>query len=192
MADVIQLEPQWLTEQAFAAFGDVIHIDDQNQDVTPIMINEGTTERFHKLASVELNGKGVMASHYNGQNAQAIMSIFRAQPRILPMDITMMERHPLGSQAFLPSNDTPYLVLVCEGEKAPDPATLKLFLAKNQGVNYHANTWHHPLLALNDINSFWVVDRSGAGNNLEEMNFPSDCRIVIDADSVNQLIKEMA
>lgn len=189
MANVMQLVPRLLTEQAFMAFGDVIHIDDGNRDVKPIMINEGTTERFHKLATVELNGKG----QFDGQNnAQAIMSIFRAQPRTLPMDITMMERHPLGSQAFLPSNDTAYLVLVCEGEHAPDPATLKLFVAKNQGVNYHANTWHHPLLALDEINSFWVVDRSGAGNNLEEMNFPSDCRIVIDADSVNQLINEMA
>jgi ureidoglycolate lyase len=187
MRDVIQLVPELLTQQSFSVFGDVIHIDDNNTKVKPIMINEGTTERFHKLAGVDLSGNIESDGH-----EQAIISIFRAQPRTLPMNITMMERHPLGSQAFLPSNETPYLVLVCEGKDAPDPRTLKLFIAKGQGVNYHANTWHHPLLALGDINSFWVVDRSGSGNNLEEQNFPSDCRIGIDADSVNALIKEMA
>lgn len=186
MANVIMLQPERLTQSGFSMFGDVIHIDETKQ---PIMINEGTTERFHKLATVELNGK----DQFDGQNtAQAIMSIFRAQPRTLPMKIAMMERHPLGSQAFLPSNDTPYLVLVCEGEDAPDPATLKLFVAKAQGVNYHANTWHHPLLALDDVNVFWVVDRAGSGNNLEEQNFSNDCDIIIDADTVNKMIKEMA
>ena len=186
MANVIRLQPERLTQSGFSMFGDVIDIDETKQ---PIMINEGTTERFHKLATVELNGKG----QFDGQNiAQAIMSIFRAQPRVLPMNIAMMERHPLGSQAFLPSNDTPYLVLVCEGEDAPDPATLKLFVAKSQGVNYHANTWHHPLLALDDVNVFWVVDRAGSGNNLEEKIFSNDCDIIIDADTVNKMIKEMA
>ncbi|MGR6871028.1 ureidoglycolate lyase [Pseudomonas sp. HK3] len=189
MATVIQLTPERLTEQAFAIFGDVIHIDDNDQSIKPIMINEGTTERFHKLATVELNGK----KKFDGaQNAQAIMSIFRAQPRTLPMNITMMERHPLGSQAFLPSDDTPYLVLVCEGDSAPDPATLKLFVVKGQGVNYHANTWHHPLLALDSMKVFWVVDRAGSGNNLEEQNFSSDCKIIIEADTINAIIKEMA
>lgn len=187
MANVTHIRPEVLSQDAFAEFGDVIHIDDADTSVKPIMINEGTTERFHKLASVELNGQG-----FEDNRAQAIMSIFRAQPRTLPMNITMMERHPLGSQAFLPSNDTPYLVLVCEGKDAPDPTTLKLFVAKGQGVNYHANTWHHPLLALDHVNVFWVVDRAGSGNNLEEQNFSSDCVIQIEADAVNAIIKEMA
>jgi ureidoglycolate lyase len=186
MASIIKLQPEILTQDGFSVFGDVIDVDETTQ---PIMINEGTTERFHKLAAVELNGKG----QFDGlNNAQAIMSIFRAQPRSLPMNIKMMERHPLGSQAFLPSNDKPYLVLVCEGEYAPDSASLRLFVAKNQGVNYHANTWHHPLLALDDVNVFWVVDRAGSGNNLEEQDFLSDCDITIDADTVNKIIQEMA
>ncbi|MFT5593013.1 MAG: ureidoglycolate lyase [Oceanicoccus sp.] len=187
MTNVIHLTPEPLSQDAFAVFGDVIHIDDADTSLKPIMINEGTTERFHKLATVELNGQGS-----EDKKAQAIMSIFRAQPRTLPMNIAMMERHPLGSQAFLPSNDTPYLVLVCEGKDAPEPETLKLFVAKGQGVNYHANTWHHPLLALDHVNVFWVVDRSGSGNNLEEKHFSSDCEIEIKAEAVNAIIKEMA
>ncbi len=181
----IVLTPEPLTADAFAPFGDVIAVDN---GVAPIMINEGTTERFHKLASVELNGK----HQFDGaQQAQAIISIFRAQPRTLPMAITMMERHPLGSQAFLPSDTDPYLVLVCLGEDAPQPETLKLFVAKGEGVNYHANTWHHPLLALEKVSNFWIIDRAGQGNNLEEQDFSSELKIEIPSDLVAACIEGM-
>ncbi len=158
----IGLRPEVLSQEAFAVFGDVIEVTGK-----PVMINEGTTERYHRLGDVNI-GEGL-----------AIMNIFRAQPRTLPMNITMMERHPLGSQAFLPCNDKPYLVLVCEGEDAPDPKTLKLFLAKGQGVNYRANCWHHPLLALDEVSDFWVVDRAGPGENLQETDFSKSINIEI-------------
>lgn len=181
----IVLTPEPLSKDAFAPFGDVIAVDNGN---APIMINEGTTERFHKLATVELNGK----QKFDGaQQAQSIISIFRAQPRSLPMPITMMERHPLGSQAFLPSDNDPYLVLVCLGEDAPNPETLKLFVAKGEGVNYSANTWHHPLLALDKVSNFWIVDRAGQGNNLEEQNFSSELKIEIPSDLVAACIEGM-
>jgi len=160
--DVLKLTPEPLTSQAFEKFGEVIAVGGK-----PVMINEGTTERYHRLGNVSV-GEGL-----------GIMNIFRAQPRTLPMSITMMERHPLGSQAFLPCNDKPYLVLVCEGENAPDPTTLKLFLAQGQGVNYQANCWHHPLLALDEVSDFWVVDRAGPGNNLEETDFSKSLNIEI-------------
>ena len=131
----IVLQPEPLTPEAFEVFGEVIECRGE-----PVMINEGTTERFHR---------------------------------------TMMERHPLGSQAFLPSDEEPYLVLVCEGEKEPDPKTLRLFVAKGQGVNYKANCWHHPLLALDKVTNFWVVDRAGSGNNLEEVDFSKELEIEI-------------
>ncbi len=156
------LKPVALTAEAFAPFGDVIEVTGK-----PVMINEGTTERYHRLGDVEV-GEGL-----------AIMNIFRAQPRTLPMNVTMMERHPLGSQAFLPCNDKPYLVLVCEGEKEPDATTLKLFVAKGQGVNYKKNCWHHPLLALDEVSDFWIVDRAGPGNNLEEMDFDKSFTIEV-------------
>ena len=167
MMTKLVLKPEPLTQEAFAVFGEVIEVGGE-----PIMINEGTTERYHRLTDVTV-GEGA-----------AIINIFRAQPRQLPMPITMMERHPLGSQAFLPTNDEPYLVLVCEGEKEPDPQTLKLFVAKGQGVNYKANCWHHPLLALKDVTNFWVVDRTGSGNNLEEVDFSKELHIEIPALSL--------
>ena len=160
--ELLKLKPEPLTQQAFAKFGDVIEVSGE-----PVMINEGTTERYHRLGDVVV-GEGL-----------AIMNLFRAQPRTLPMTITMMERHPLGSQSFLPWNNKPYLVLVCEGEKEPDPTTLKLFLAQGQGVNYQVNCWHHPLLALDEVSNFWGVDRAGPGNNLEEMDFSKSLKIEI-------------
>ena len=173
----IVLKPEPLTAEAFAPFGDVVQVGDG-----PIMINEGTTERHHKLSMVELDGPQGQ-SVVDGEKA-AIINIFRAQPRPMPMPIKMMERHPLGSQAFLPTNDKPYLVLVCLGEKAPDPETLKLFLVEGSspsvtGVSYKANCWHHPLLALNEVTDFWVVDRMGPSNNLEEQDFDSNLEIEI-------------
>jgi ureidoglycolate lyase len=160
----IQLTPQPLTAERFAPFGELVSARGK-----PIMINNGTTERYHNLAQVTLGDAP--------QAGQGIISIFRAEPRSLPMPITMMERHPLGSQAFLPASAEPYLILVClsktvDGEEQPDPATLTLFYAEGAGINYKANCWHHPLLALNQISDFWIVDRLGPGNNLQEFFFP--------------------
>ncbi|MCD8520809.1 MAG: ureidoglycolate lyase [Saccharospirillaceae bacterium] len=166
------LQPEPLTAESFAPFGELISVRGK-----PIMINNGTTERYHNLAQVTLGDAP--------QTGQGIISIFRAQPRTLPMNIGMMERHPLGSQAFLPSSDEPYLVLVClshlvDGAEIPDPSSFKLFLASDgEGVNYKANCWHHPLLALNKISDFWIVDRLGPGNNLQEFFFPEDWNITI-------------
>jgi ureidoglycolate lyase len=168
----IHLTPEPLTQATFAPFGDLVEVGGK-----PIIINEGTTERFHRLSDVTLGNES--------GPTMGIINIFRAQARTMPMNITMMERHPLGSQAFLSTNERPYLVLVCLGEDAPDPDTLKLFIADGsgpsvQGVSYKANCWHHPLLALDQQTDFWVVDRLGGGNNLEEMDFDSSLTITID------------
>jgi ureidoglycolate lyase len=166
------LQPEPLTAESFSPFGELVSARGK-----PVMINNGTTERYHNLAQVTVGAEP--------QSGQGIISIFRAQPRTLPMSIGMMERHPLGSQAFLPSSDEPYLVLVClshivNGDEVPDPSSFKLFLASGEeGVNYKANCWHHPLLALNRVCDFWIVDRVGPGNNLEEFFFPDDWNIRI-------------
>ena len=162
----VTLTPEPLTAESFAPFGELVCARGE-----PIMINNGTTERYHNLGQVTVGDAE--------QQGQAILSIFRAQPRSLPMKIEMMERHPLGSQAFLPASAEPYLILVCLGDDKPDPATFRLFLAAGEGVNYKANCWHHPLLALNKVSDFWIVDRLGPGNNLEESFFPDDWQIEI-------------
>lgn len=146
------IRAQALTAAAFAPFGDVIEAGPD-----PVMINNGTTERHHDLAQVDLLGEG----------AHTLINIFRGQPFAPPVEIRMMERHPLGSQAFMPLSDRPYLVVVAP-DKGGAPGAPAAFLAKEQGVNYRAGVWHHPLISLEDVSDFLVVDRGGDGANLEE------------------------
>lgn len=145
---------QPLTKAAFAPFGDVIETDPS----TMRLINGGTTERFHALAYAEALGEG----------ANVILNIFRGQPRAFPYAVDMMERHPFGSQSFSPLSGRPFLVVVANDEGGK-PGVPQVFLAgAHQGVNYRANTWHHPLMSLGEVSDFLVVDRTGPGNNLEE------------------------
>ena len=146
-----------LTKAAFAPFGDVIEPD----PATMRLINSGTTERYHALAKAEAYGEG----------ARVILNIFRGQARSFPYSVTMMERHPFGSQSFSPLSPKPFLIIVSE-DKGGKPGEPHVFLATGgQGVNYRANVWHHPLMSLNETSDFLVVDREGPGNNLQEYFF---------------------
>lgn len=147
---------QPLTREAFAPFGEVIEASDAAQHFT---INGGNTERYHDLAQID-----------PGPDGRVILSIFRGQPRTLPFVATMMERHPLGSQAFVPMSGGPYLVVVARAGEPPSAADLHVFLARgDQGVNYARGVWHHPLLALDGVADFLVVDRKGEGPNCDEV-----------------------
>lgn len=152
----ITLTPQPLTREAFAPFGDVIEASDAALHFT---INGGNTERYHDLATIE-----------PGTDGKVIVSIFRGQPRQFPFTVEMMERHPRGSQAFVPMSGLPYLVVVAPAGAAPTVANLSAFIARgDQGVNYATGVWHHPLLALDETADFLVVDRSGPGHNCDEI-----------------------
>jgi ureidoglycolate lyase len=143
-----------LTKAAFVPFGEVVEAD----PASVRMINGGTTERHHALAHPTATGEG----------AGLIINIFRGAPRALPYLVDMVERHPLGSQSFHPLDGRPWLVVVAEDEGGR-PGRPRLFSAGGrQGINYHPNVWHHPLMALGETSDFLVVDRSGPGNNLEE------------------------
>ena len=151
-----KLLPEALSAAAFAPFGELIAVDAAKRHFS---INGGNTERYHDLAEL-----------VPGPDGKLIVSIFRGLPRQLPFAIEMMERHPLASQAFVPLNAQPYLVVVARPGPAPGPDDLRAFLARpGEGVNYAPGTWHHPLLALNEICDFLVVDRSGPGNNCDEV-----------------------
>jgi ureidoglycolate lyase len=145
---VLKMEP--LTAAAFSPFGDVIEASDTVQHFT---INEGYAERYHDLAQVDV------ASH----GGRPIISIFRAKPRSLPLQLALLERHPLGSQAFMPLSPLPYLVVVAKAGAVPSLSGIRCFRAMpGQGVNYARGTWHHPLIALEALCDFLVIDRSGA------------------------------
>jgi len=149
------LKTEPLTKLAFAPFGDVVEMDGAQH----YPINQGYAERFNDLAKVDVTTEGGATN----------MSIVVAKPRPQPITITLMERHPLGSQIFYPLQDRPWLVVVCANPH--DVTTFRAFVAAGtQGINYARNAWHHPLLVLDEASRFLVVDRVGPGNNLEEIN----------------------
>ncbi|NMG74423.1 ureidoglycolate lyase [Aromatoleum diolicum] len=153
---MIRLQVEPLTREAFASFGDVIEASDAAHHFT---INGGNTERYHDLAKIE-----------PGSDGRSIVSIFRGQPRALPFTVEMVERHPLGSQAFVPLSGSPYLVVVAPAANTPGVEDLRVFLARgDQGVNYARGVWHHPLLALDGVSDFLVIDRAGEGPNCDEI-----------------------
>lgn len=137
-----------LTSEAFKPFGDVIEASESAQHFS---INQGFAQRFHRLAQVDVTTDG----------GQPAISIFKARARALPLQLSVLEKHPFGSQAFMPLSGHGYVVVVALGGDAPDMSTLTCFMASaQQGVNYAKGTWHHPLLALQD-GDFLVVDRAG-------------------------------
>ena len=160
-----------LTREAFAPFGDVIEIQTAG-DHFPI--NGGTTERFDDLGTAVALGEG----------ARTAISMVRAQPFEFPHLLHFVERHPDGSQAFIPMSGRPYLVVVAPAGQAPAARDLRVFLARaDQGVNYVTGVWHHPLLALEGVSDFLVVDRAGPGHNCDEIDL--DTPLVIDASLHN-------
>lgn len=146
-----------LTREAFAPFGEVIETEGSRH----YPINDGKCERYHDLACVKAIG----------ENARVLINLFRGAPYALPLQLKMVERHPLGSQAFYPLSPRPFLVVVCPDETGK-PGTPRAFLtAPGQGVNYHRNIWHGVLTPIGAPQDFIVVDRGGDGVNLEEYFF---------------------
>lgn len=146
-----------LTREAFAEFGDVLDIDCD----THFPINGGMCERYHDLAKVEAEGP----------NARVLISIFRGQPYDFPLKLTMVERHPFGSQAFMPLSAAPFLIVVCH-DGPEGPAEPHAFVTRpGQGVSYPRNLWHAVLTPIGAPQDFLVVDRGGDGVNLEEHHF---------------------
>jgi len=139
------ITPKPLNQKAFAAFGDVI----EKTPARSFDINDGMATRFHDLASIQTD---------QGEGRPAL-NIFHGRPWAMPLEVLMMERHLLGSQAFVPLGPCRWLVVV-----APcgvlDPGAICAFTANaGQGVNYRPGTWHHPLVVLDDPADFLVVDR---------------------------------
>lgn len=153
-----------LEPDTFAPFGQVIQADKSVQQFT---INDGNTQRYHDLAHLEPGAAGKM-----------IVSLFRGQPRQLPFSVSVMERHPLASQAFIPLSGRPWMVVVAPAGDSPSASDLRLFLCRgDQGVNYAPGVWHHPLLALDDVSDFIVIDRCGPGENCDIIELPQPATI---------------
>jgi ureidoglycolate lyase len=146
----IKLIPQPLTAEAFRPFGDVIEAAGPYD-----LINNGTTQKFPHLATF-------VGSAYGGRPC---ISIYRATPYRLPLTIKMLERHPLGTQLFMPLKREPFLIVVAPANANVNPDGMRAFITSGrQGINYHRGTWHYPLIALGAPSEFLIVDRAGQGN----------------------------
>jgi len=159
MTNAVTIEP--LSKAAFAPFGDVL----DTEGAPDRMINEGLCGRFHDRARLDF------------ADGRAGISLFQAEPRSLPLTLDMVERHPLGSQAFVPMSLDPFLVIVAPDEGGRPGRPRAFLTAAGQGINFHRGTWHGVLTPLSDPGLFAVIDRIGEGANLEEHRFETPYRV---------------
>jgi ureidoglycolate lyase len=150
MTTSIRIQP--LTAERFAPFGDVLDCAGEPDK----MINQGLCGRYHDRATLDFG------------NGRAGISMFRAETRALPYILDMVERHPDGSQAFIPLGADPFLVIVAPDQDGRPGTPLALRTAAGQGINLHRNTWHGVLTPLAGNGIFAVIDRIGTGDNLQE------------------------
>ena len=154
----ITINPKPITKENFSKYGDVI----TTKDIKPLEINDGYAKRFDGIANLDTSIDG----------GETTICIFSALKRSFPMKIDMMEKHPLGSQAFIPMQETTFLVLVAPKGGTPNIDEIESFIVPPHiGVNYNPDIWHFPLISTEDMN-FLVVDRKGSGDNLvlEDLN----------------------
>jgi len=157
-----RIETQALLPETFAPFGDVLDTGGAPDRI----INQGKCGRYHDRARLDFS------------DGRAGVSLFEAEPRRLPYTLDLMERHPAGSQCFVPMSLTPFLVIV-----APDvrgkPGTPRAFLTEpGQAINLHRGTWHGVLTPLHAPGLFAVIDRIGEGANLEEHHFSDPWQVI--------------
>ena len=159
MTDKI-IKPVSITKDNFSQFGDVI----STKDIKPIEINNGYAKRYDEIANLNTSK----------DNGETTISIFSALKRNFPMKIDMMEKHPLGSQAFIPMKETTFLAFVAPNGDKPDLNKIEAFIIPpGIGINYKPGTWHFPLISTEDMN-FLVVDRKGPGDNLVIKNLDKE------------------
>ena len=148
----ITINPKHITKKNFLKFGDMITTD----NIKPLEINNGYAKRFDGIANLDTSK----------DDGETTICIFSALKRSFPMKIDMMEKHPLGSQAFIPMKETTFLVFVAPKGEKPNLNEVEAFIVPpGIGVNYNPGTWHFPLISTEDMN-FLVVDRKGSGDNL--------------------------
>lgn len=149
------LQPQPLTRERFAPYGEVIEtlVD------RATAMNAANFDRFNDLGTAETDGTGRVA-----------ISIVRCRiATSLPYRFDMVERHALGSQAFVPLTPCRFVVVVAPPEESVEAADLRAFVTNGrQGVNYRRGTWHMPLIAFEAGQEFLVIDRAGDAPDCDE------------------------
>ena len=149
---IYELQTQPLTTNAFKAFGEIIDATGEPDKI----INQGRCGRYHNLAQLDFT------------TGKAGLSVFNAEARSLPFKLEMMERHPEGSQAFIPMHQYPFLIIVSHDKNGVPDTPISFISKPGQGINIFKNTWHGVLCPLHSPGLFAVIDRIGEGPNIEE------------------------
>jgi len=150
----ISLKPEVLTRERFAPYGNVIETSRESSEA----MNDARFERFDDLCRIDLINDG-----------QVAVSIARCRtPTSLPLRLDRVERHPLGSQAFIPLTRCKMVIVVAPPEASVDASALRAFVTNGkQGINYHRGTWHMPLIAFEAGQEYLVIDRGGIEPNCD-------------------------
>jgi len=156
----VKLTPAPLTSEAFAQFGDVI----QTEGARHFEMNGGMLERYYDLANIDV---GVETG---GRPVMSIADCVKITE--LPVSITFLERHPLGSQAIFPLCSQGMMIVVAPAGELISPDDIRAFYSNGtQGVNFHAGIWHMPIIALEPAQAFMIVDRGGPNENCDNFYF---------------------
>ncbi len=168
MKQTIQLTPVLLSAEAFAPYGDVI----QTEGAQHFEMNGGKLERYYDLANINVG---------TATDGRPVMSIARClQTTKLPMSISFLERHPHGSQAIFPLFSQTMMVVVAPAGESISADNIRAFYSNGaQGINFHAGTWHLPIIALEPEQAFMIVDRSGPNQNCDELHFDGGQEITL-------------
>ena len=170
ISDRCEMKRNWitaapLTAEAFSKFGDVI----EKAGAHCYPINNGNCIRYHDLAKIE----------FAGPAARPLINIFSAKPCPMPLLLKLVERHPLGSQAFIPLSNDPFLVVACPDLDGKPGRPEAFVTSARQGINFRRNVWHGVLTPLYEPAEFVVIDRGGGGVNLEEYSFSDSFTIAL-------------
>ena len=163
----ITLKAEPLTRERFAPYGEVIETARDKSDA----MNEARFQRFDDLCNVEMIEDGKVA-----------VSIARCRtPTSLPLKLDMLERHPLGSQAFVPLKPCKMVLVVAPPGESVDASALRAFVSNGrQGFNYRRGTWHMPLISFEEGQEYLIIDRGGSEANCETHTL--DENIFVEAD----------
>jgi len=144
-----EIQAELLTAEAFAPFGEVLA--SAHDSATP------------------LNDRA---------SARAVIEVVAATPATASDRhlVAVMERHSHSTQAFLPLDGRPYLVVVAPTapDGSPDLSGLAAFAVPGRtGVQYRRAVWHAPITALGPSGRLaTVVHKDGSAADCEFRDVP--------------------
>lgn len=153
-SDPLPLRPLPLTPERFALYGDVI----ESPQVGAQAMNDARFDRFNDLCAIDVPKGRVAVSIATSRTAS-----------VLPYLVDTVERHPNGSQAFVPLSPAKMIVVVAPPAETVEANDLCAFVSNGlQGVNYRRGTWHMPLIAFESGQRYLIIDRAVDGANCDE------------------------